>query len=88
MHDKSARDEELPWDPDRVIPRDRKSPPTLPPRPEEDPALSPEENRLRYRSWLEGLNPEQREYLRQRAERFVWKPGYLRRVNIPENEER
>jgi hypothetical protein len=69
-------DKELLWDPDEVIPR-----PKEPTAPEKEPLTDKErESRERFDRYWESLTPEQRH---ARAERFVWKPGDLRRVDKP-----
>ena len=70
-------DKELLWDPDEVIPRP-KEPTALEKKPLTD---KERESRERFDHNWESLTPEQRH---ARAERFVWKPGDLRRVRGPE----
>ena len=78
-HSVGMVDEELPWDPDAVIPR-----PKRPTPPEEKPLTEKErEDRERFARYWESLTPEER---RARAERFVWKSGDLRRVDRPNKE--
>ena len=72
-------DKELPWDPDAVIPRSKE-----PAAPEKEPLTEKErEDRERFDRYWESLTPEER---RARAERFVWKPGDLRRVDKPDKD--